>query len=158
MSNYRDILRPRPSSATYHEQLEVDPEFPPIRIGNDIPLILVPPGAPHRNRYRRSAEEATMESNARNGATLNVSKALNQPLSPVSSKKVYDLCSLTHSPSRSLLYINLEGLLWPECSGRITSTKAAAQVRRRRESLRYSQHFIAYCRLSWEDDGGGKDG
>ena len=112
MPSYREtqLCSHCPSSATDYEQ-EEDPEFPPIRIGNDIPLILVPPGAPHRNRYRRSAEEATMESNARNGATLNISKTLNQPLSPVSSKKVYDLCSLTHSPSRSLLYINLEGLL-----------------------------------------------
>ena len=97
MSNYRDILRPRPSSATYHEQLEVDPEFPPIRIGNDIPLVLIPPNAPHQNRYCHNAEEAAEEkaqeleasnSSTISGGPLNISKSLNKPLTANSSKKV----------------------------------------------------------------------
>ena len=98
MPSYREtqLCSHCPSSATDYEQ-EEDPEFPPIRIGNDIPLVLIPPNAPHQNRYCHNAEEAAEEkaqeleasnSSTISGGPLNISKSLNKPLTANSSKKV----------------------------------------------------------------------
>lgn len=97
MPNPHDGTHPRyhPSSAT--DDGHSDPDFPPIRISTDVPLLSIPPGQLlKRNRYRGCAEpgdkirEASNLDAVRSGATLRTSNALNKPLTlaPSSSKKV----------------------------------------------------------------------
>ena len=93
MPGPHDVTRPRyqPSSAT--DDGHSDPDFPPIRIGTDIPLLSIPPGQLlNRNRYQPAEKirEADNSDAARSGATLRTSNALNKPstLATSSSKKV----------------------------------------------------------------------
>ena len=92
MPSPHDVTRPRYSSSATDDP-QSNPDFPPIRIGTDVPLLSIPPGQLlNRNRYDPDKiREASNSSAVRSGAILRTSNALNsQPstLSPSPSKKV----------------------------------------------------------------------
>lgn len=89
MPNQRDNTPPRHASSPTNSE-QSDSDFPPIRIGTDVPLLSVPPGTLlNRNRYRCNAEcddlAGSKSDTTRSSAALRTSDALNKPSS---SKKV----------------------------------------------------------------------
>ena len=102
--------------STNSEQ-DSDPDFPPIRIGNDPPLILwpmLPPPHPNRYRLNQASDHKIQEasnSKVRSGGTLTTSRALNK-LSSSASGKTSKKVSLHILPYGLKAYFI--------CSGRIT--------------------------------------
>ncbi len=82
-----------PSSSSATDDGHSDPDFPPIRIGTDVPLLSIPTGQLlNRSRYQpaENSREASSSDAVKSGATLRTSSVLNKPsaLATSSSKKV----------------------------------------------------------------------
>ena len=103
MNNMRNSLQTNSPVLRHEPRLTPDPDFPAIRIGNDIPFMSKPPGS--RLKYRREhADIYTQLSNDRSQdasdstVALNNSRALNKlPVSPPVKSKKASRCTILFS-------------------------------------------------------------
>ena len=137
---------PIPCGSLYSTNTEQDsdPEFPPIRIGNDPPLALqpiLPP--PHPNRYRLNQGsdhkiQVANNSKVRSDGTLTTSRALNNLSSSASGKtgkkvnlhifsygrRAYFICSGCITIRMLKIYRHQSGNASPSIRGMITGRAA----------------------------------
>lgn len=108
-----------------------DPEFPPIRIGNDPPMILQPlPPPPHPSRYHpKPAPESKIQKASnqkiRSGGIFDTSRAFNKPSSPDPGKTKKVNLQVSFHRTQSLLRLAAAPR---STSGKFTPPKAAARV------------------------------